>query len=54
MWCRCHVNRAFACTLRYTEGELHHQDMILNDEDHLTMFTPCCSKIKSKHIVIDL
>lgn len=42
------------CTLRYTEGELHHQDMILNDEDHLTMFTPCCSKMKSKHIVIDL
>lgn len=50
----CEQGICGTCTLRYTEGELHHQDMILNDEDHLTMFTPCCSKIKSKHIVIDL
>ena len=50
----CEQGICGTCTLRYTEGELHHQDMILNDEDHLTMFTPCCSKIKSKYIVIDL
>lgn len=50
----CEQGICGTCTLRYTGGELHHQDMILNETDHLTMFTPCCSKIKSQHLIIDL
>jgi vanillate monooxygenase ferredoxin subunit len=50
----CEQGICGTCTLRYVEGELYHQDMILNEQDHQTMFTPCCSKIKSKKIVIDL
>ncbi|MFW6502248.1 PDR/VanB family oxidoreductase [Acinetobacter baumannii] len=50
----CEQGICGTCTLRYSEGELYHQDMILNDQEHLEMFTPCCSKIKSKHLVIDL
>lgn len=50
----CEQGICGTCTLRYVEGEFFHQDMILNDQDHLTMFTPCCSKIKSKKVVIDI
>ena len=50
----CEQGICGTCTLGYVEGELYHQDMILNDQDHLTLFTPCCSKIKSKKIIIDL
>lgn len=50
----CEQGICGTCTLGYVEGELYHQDMILNDRDHLTLFTPCCSKIKSKKIIIDI
>lgn len=50
----CEQGICGTCTLRYIEGDFFHQDMILNDQDHLTMFTPCCSKIKSNKVVIDI
>ncbi|MCH4245830.1 PDR/VanB family oxidoreductase [Acinetobacter gerneri] len=50
----CEQGICGTCTLHYIEGELYHQDMILNEQEHMTLFTPCCSKIKSKKIVIDL
>lgn len=50
----CEQGICGTCTLRYIDGEFFHQDMILNDQDHLTLFTPCCSKIKSKKVIIDI
>lgn len=50
----CEQGICGTCTLRYSDGEFFHQDMILNDQDHLTLFTPCCSKIKSKKVIIDI
>lgn len=50
----CEQGICGTCTLKYLEGEVYHQDMILNEQDHLSMFTPCCSKIKSQKIIIDI
>ena len=50
----CEQGLCGTCATRYIEGEFHHQDIILNESERKIMFTPCCSIIKSKKIIIDI
>ncbi|WP_230388223.1 2Fe-2S iron-sulfur cluster-binding protein [Pseudomonas putida] len=42
------------CKIRYLEGEVDHQDYILDDSEKSTCLTACVSRAKSKSIVLDL
>lgn len=50
----CEQGICGTCATPYLEGEFYHQDMVLDVTEQLTMFTPCCSKVKSEKVVIDI
>ncbi len=50
----CESGLCGTCVTPYLEGKVDHQDLILTPEQRKTTFTPCCSRSKSKILVIDL
>ena len=44
------------CLTRVLEGEVDHRDMYLTDEEKAAneQFMPCCSRARSKLLVLDL
>jgi vanillate O-demethylase ferredoxin subunit len=52
----CEQGICGTCIVRVLEGEPDHRDMYFTDEEHAAndQFTPCCSRAKSKMLVLDL
>ncbi len=52
----CEQGVCGTCITRVLEGEPDHRDMYFTDEEHAKndQFTPCCSRAKSKTLVLDL
>jgi len=50
----CESGLCGTCVTSYLEGEVDHQDLILSPDQRETTFTPCCSRAKSKVLLIDL
>ncbi|MHB0775228.1 PDR/VanB family oxidoreductase [Halomonas sp. WWR20] len=52
----CEQGVCGTCLTRVLEGEPDHRDLYLEDEEHAAndQFTPCCSRAKSKMLVLDL
>ncbi|MDM1285738.1 PDR/VanB family oxidoreductase [Acinetobacter indicus] len=52
----CEQGICGTCLLNVVEGEIDHRDMYLTEEEQAAhdQFTPCCSRAKSKILVIDL
>lgn len=53
----CEQGICGACITRVLEGEVHHRDQVLNDEERNEegWFTPCCSRgVAGKRLVLDL
>lgn len=52
----CEQGICGTCLVNVVEGEIDHRDMYLTEEEQAAhnQFTPCCSRAKSKVIVVDL
>lgn len=50
----CESGLCGTCKVRYTSGEIDHQDFILNDTERTEYFTACVSCVKSDLVVLDL
>jgi vanillate O-demethylase ferredoxin subunit len=50
----CQSGLCRTCAVKYLEGEVDHKDLVLSESDRLQYMTPCCSRAKSKLIVLDL
>ena len=52
----CEQGVCGTCLTRVLEGEPDHRDLYLDDHEHAAndQFTPCCSRAKSKTLVLDL
>ncbi|MGM0700785.1 MAG: PDR/VanB family oxidoreductase [Pseudomonadota bacterium] len=52
----CEQGVCGTCLTRVLEGEPDHRDLYLEDHEHAAndQFTPCCSRAKSKVLVLDL
>lgn len=52
----CEQGVCGTCITRVLEGEPDHRDLYFTDEEHAAndQFTPCCSRAKSKVLVLDL
>ncbi|GAB2785803.1 PDR/VanB family oxidoreductase [Halomonas shantousis] len=52
----CEQGVCGTCLTRVLEGEPDHRDLYLDDDEHAAndQFTPCCSRAKSKTLVLDL
>lgn len=52
----CEQGICGTCLTNILEGEPEHRDMFLTDEEHASnqIFTPCCSRAKTKILVLDL
>ena len=52
----CEQGICGTCLVKVVEGDVDHRDMYLTEEEQATndQFTPCCSRAKSKTLVIDL
>lgn len=52
----CEQGVCGTCLTRVLEGEPDHRDLYLDDAEHAAndQFTPCCSRAKSKTLVLDL
>ncbi|TGG93617.1 oxidoreductase [Natronospirillum operosum] len=52
----CEQGVCGTCLTKVLEGEPEHRDMFMDDDEHATndQFTPCCSRSKSKRLVLDL
>ena len=50
----CESGLCGTCLTRYTDGDVDHQDLILDDAKRKDFFTPCCSRSKSRVLVVDL
>ncbi len=52
----CEQGVCGTCITRVLEGEIDHRDMYFTDEEKAAndQFTPCCSRAKSKVLVLDL
>lgn len=52
----CEQGICGTCLTNVLEGESEHRDMLLTDEERASnkLFTPCCSRSKSKILVLDL
>ena len=52
----CEQGVCGTCLTRVLEGTPDHRDMYLDDDEHAAndQFTPCCSRAKSKVLVLDL
>lgn len=51
----CEQGICGTCVMKVIEGEPDHRDMFFTDEEHAAndQFTPCCSRAKTKRLVID-
>ena len=56
MMVSCEPGVCGTCLTRVLEGEPDHRDLYLDDDEHAAndQFTPCCSRAKSKVLVLDL
>lgn len=54
--CSCEQGICGTCVLEVIDGEVEHHDQFLTDEEKNSnkLFTPCCSRAKSKQLVIRL
>lgn len=54
--CSCEQGICGSCVLEVIEGEVEHNDQFLTDAEKRSnkLFTPCCSRAKSKQLVISL
>lgn len=52
----CEQGICGTCLVNVVEGEIDHRDMYLTEEEQAAndQFTPCCSRAKSKILVIDI
>lgn len=50
----CQSGLCGTCKVRYLEGEVEHQDFILDDAEHAHYLTACVSRAKSAVLVLDL
>lgn len=52
----CEQGVCGTCITRVVSGTPDHRDVFMTDEEHAlnNQFTPCCSRSKSKHLVIEL
>lgn len=50
----CEQGICGTCITPYSEGEFYHQDMVLDEIEQQTLFTPCCAKVNSAKVVIDI
>ncbi|PMR67446.1 PDR/VanB family oxidoreductase [Halomonas heilongjiangensis] len=52
----CEQGVCGTCLTRVLEGEPDHRDLYLDDDEHAAndQFTPCCSRARSKVLVLDL
>lgn len=50
----CQSGLCGTCTTRYTAGEVDHQDLVLGQDQRSEFLTICCSRAKSKLLVLDL
>ena len=50
----CESGLCGTCVTRYVKGEVDHRDLVLEEDQQGEFFTPCCSRSKSKILVIDL
>ena len=50
----CESGLCGTCVTRYVEGEVDHRDLVLDEDQKAEFFTPCCSRSKSKVLVLDL
>lgn len=50
----CQSGLCGTCKVRYLEGEVDHQDFILDDAEHAHWMTACVSRAKSATLVLDL
>ena len=50
----CEAGLCGTCRVRYLEGDVDHQDCILDDVDHQNFLTACVSRAKSPVLVLDL
>ena len=52
----CEQGICGTCITRVVSGIPDHRDVFMTDEEHAlnNQFTPCCSRAKSKHLVIEL
>jgi vanillate O-demethylase ferredoxin subunit len=52
----CEQGVCGTCITRVLEGEVEHRDMYLTEEERASneQFLPCCSRARSKVLVLDL
>ena len=50
----CKAGLCCTCAVGYLEGEVDHKDLVLSEADRSNYLTSCCSRAKSKMIVLDL
>jgi len=50
----CQSGLCGTCKVRYLEGDVDHQDMILGDDEHRQWLTACVSRASSALLVLDL
>jgi vanillate O-demethylase ferredoxin subunit len=52
----CEAGVCGTCITRVLEGEPDHRDVYMTDAEHAAndQFTPCCSRAKSKRLILDL
>lgn len=51
---QCELGVCGTCRTRYLEGEADHRDFVLELEEHEREITVCCSRAKSRLLVLDL
>jgi vanillate O-demethylase ferredoxin subunit len=50
----CELGVCGTCRTRYLEGEPDHRDFVLEEQEHANEMTVCCSRSKSRLLVLDL
>ena len=52
----CETGVCGTCLTRVLDGTPDHRDLYLTDEEHSRndCFTPCCSRARTKRLVLDL
>lgn len=50
----CQSGLCGTCTTRYLSGEVDHRDLVLPDDQRSEFLTVCCSRAKSRVLVLDL
>ena len=50
----CKSGLCGTCKTRYLEGEVEHHDLIMDADEQADYLTLCCSRAKSRTLVIDI